>query len=662
MSRRDIYLDLSQYFSNIPVLSCREDLNNYIKEGKFLGKGVYGNVNLETVVQGKHQGITVVLKKSKYTTISDVVNEVYLLSMCNIFVLNNVSPSFPLTYRYGLCTRNVNDKYFYFLQETMARTMDKVLISGVDLLKSVVVQGVMAVAALIEYMNIAHGDLKPDNLMVKIIPRSVYKYKYHGREFVVDNATVLFALVDFGIAHYIGIHPYQRTVQPEFDKIMSGDGGHTAYVKISEYSEDILTLLKSIWSRTNDRLSNEKQYIRAWGEEIIRNPYKSGTEFINGVLSKLPFFSDANLQSTETYTIDFNLLIKGAINNQLTSIVTALDSSKVSTMIIQQYTRNVTNLESLEAAKRYIANDFPTLLSNPYFLSIESKYQPLPSIKVFSFDENNIRYGKNTDYKGLCQGLKSGSPLFIFICTQESSSGRYIFGEGSLFHHQLLCDKCTGAEYSMLVSNEVRPNYTISKIARPRNARTTVLAHKSILSNSGVPECTVITRNVLDTDKVHAENKVLRFSGISHSYKSSVLSKVSTGKLNFAVINCDLEKDGKERAQELVETLEEFNLKSLADNNFNIVVCCKMSRSILWLIPEFFKTRENKEIWGKMVMNPILGTMVPTVPQLWCRDADCDNIFYYSPSGKFIKTEQQDTPAYGQYSGILANFEVRDGL
>jgi hypothetical protein len=72
MSRRQQYIDLSQYFSSIPVLSCREDLNNFIKEGKFLGEGKYGRTNLETIVQGKYQGTTIVLKRSKYKDISDI--------------------------------------------------------------------------------------------------------------------------------------------------------------------------------------------------------------------------------------------------------------------------------------------------------------------------------------------------------------------------------------------------------------------------------------------------------------------------------------------------------------------------------------------------------------------------------------------------------------
>jgi hypothetical protein len=211
----------------------------------------------------------------------------------------------------------------------------------------------------------------------------------------------------------------------------------------------------------------------------------------------------------------------------------------------------------------------------------------------------------------------------------------------------------------MLVSNQVKPNYAIAKVANPRNARTTVLAHKSLIPNTGVPECSVVSR-----EKYHNEWKnilvdmdILRFSGVSNVYKSSILVRIFNDQRRFAVINCDLQNDNTERAKELVETLEYFNIVELDKEQFNIVVCCKINGNVLKesVDARLFKDRDNWRLWITMAEKSDLSCVARsnTNPV-----GDCPNIFYHGYQGRFVKIAQQGIMDIGDNPGLMADFTL----
>jgi hypothetical protein len=211
----------------------------------------------------------------------------------------------------------------------------------------------------------------------------------------------------------------------------------------------------------------------------------------------------------------------------------------------------------------------------------------------------------------------------------------------------------------MLVSNQVKPNYAIAKVTNPRNARTTVLVHRSLISSTGVPECSVISREKYYDDRraILVDMDILRFAGVSNVYKSSILVRIFNGPRRFAVINCDLQNDNNERAKELVETLEYFNIVELAKEQFNIVVCCKINRDVLKesVDARLFKDRDNWRLWITMAEKSELSC---TARSNTNPVADCPNIFYYGYQGRFVKIAQQGVMDIGDNPGLMADFTL----
>lgn len=339
-----IYYDLSAYFRGISFKTCREDLNAFITEGKFLGEGSYGTVNLETINDGDQAGTIVVFKKSSFSNNIDIVREIFGLSACNIMVVNKICPSFPLTYKYGLCLRSSGAHYYYFIQELFESTLEKTYINDETTLVSLLVQGVMAIAAMLDILEIVHDDIRGANVVVKPTTEKYFNYRFGDKTYTIDTGGKLFALIDFGISRNVRFAKFKQEYEPDFKGISTDY--HSALYKFNGYSSDLVALLRLIYLHVPNTASlnvlAHKARVERWAEEIIKNQLKSFEDFRKSVNTHLPGFTTLPEQSsgrlfnvTNTKTVDISM------KEELYKIVNALFEKKdVPKLILDYYVKN----------------------------------------------------------------------------------------------------------------------------------------------------------------------------------------------------------------------------------------------------------------------------------------------------------------------------------
>lgn len=369
MDRRNIYIGLSEYFSKIPFYSCYGQLHDYITNVRELGSGTYGTVTLEKILQGEYRETKVALKKSKYRTTLDLVREIYTLSACNIMVLNGICPNFPLTYKYGFCTSNMyeynREYYYYFIQELFDRTLAEYEITNFPTLRSILVQGVMAILSLLSYLNLAHWDVRSDNTMIKPTKQSIISYRVNDKTYNVNNAGILFALIDFGFSADAGFSIYPKESDADFTTLLVTV--HPSRARISGYSIDLLSLLKVVdlkISDKNNELKESKNYIRKWAESIITKPITSVTEFIKNIEQWLPPLTEKDTGiGSEIYTVyPPNSTVQKRLKKELLDIVTALeknDRDVIPETLFYLYKLGRTSEADIDDARNKLADDYP---------------------------------------------------------------------------------------------------------------------------------------------------------------------------------------------------------------------------------------------------------------------------------------------------------------
>lgn len=338
--RTQIYYDLYAYFRRAPFKTCRDTLNNLITEGKFLGKGNYGTVNLETINDGEQQGRTVVFKKSSFSKKIDIIREIYGLSACNIAIVNKICPSFPFTYKYGLCQPVSGEPYYYFIQEQFDHTLEKYRIVNEKTLTSVLTQGIMAIKTLLD-LEIVHDDIRAANIMMKKTNDKYYNYKFGDHTYTIDTDDHLLALIDFGISRNTHFAKFKQEHEPSFKDI--GEKYHSALAKLNGYSSDLISLLKTIYSHTDETVSASlmvhKYNLRIWAEEIIHNQFKSIDDFMKSVNAHLPAFMI--LKTEEPTGRGFNLnrteALQKTMKEELYAIANSLFEKDEAMKLILQY-------------------------------------------------------------------------------------------------------------------------------------------------------------------------------------------------------------------------------------------------------------------------------------------------------------------------------------
>lgn len=372
-ARREIFEKLNRVFSTIPYTACKEDFAKLIASSKFIGEGSYGKVNFERLAP-PYQTMAIVFKRSRFKTRHDIIKEIFLLSACNIMVLNGVCPNFPLTYKYGLC-RQVSGDYFYFFQEPMSRLISSEKITNNDTFKSYFVQGIMAVAAIVNNLGIVHNDLTTNNIMVKDIVKTDIIYKFQDKNYLIPNVTKLLAFIDFGIAYRIGHRVYHASVDPSFEKINVGT--HSAFLKVPDLIMDLVVFLKSLYTSTSDdtkdnELKDNKQYLKEIVDDSLLKVNKTvDIEYFNRIIGimvdnmnpAIPDPSPETMKNYEIYTIVAPDIVKNNIALQLYETATNLSYHKYSIIedLINYYTNESEDVKEINTALGQLKIDYPKI-------------------------------------------------------------------------------------------------------------------------------------------------------------------------------------------------------------------------------------------------------------------------------------------------------------
>lgn len=286
-NRVEQYRILSKIFEPISEKTCRPDLDAYLQRIRPLGSGVFGTVYEEKVIVKPYVGWSVILKQSRYEGVGRLVNEIYTAIMCNIIVINNIVPNLPLTYKYGVCVNNPDKEsggpqsYHYYIQEKFDKILRQTSDFSTPFIYSAVTQGVMTIAALQLYLNIAHGDLYQDNIMIQKGPPITYEYVLNNKRYRTQNEGSTLFFIDFGTAQYLDEKTGYRTKEKLTYDNLTNFTIQALYTDTPLYNIDLVVFLTTMMDMAKD--NSVKVWLEGWIRELVRSPIRNHEEFTRSV-------------------------------------------------------------------------------------------------------------------------------------------------------------------------------------------------------------------------------------------------------------------------------------------------------------------------------------------------------------------------------------------
>lgn len=372
-NRLEQYNILFDLFKDIPAKTCRPDLNKYLERISKLGSGNFGNVFEEKVIVKPYVGWRVILKQSKFESIEELINEIYMVVLCNIMVTGNVIPNLPLTYRYGFCVNNPEKEpksYHYYIQEKLDRTLEGIQFPSPSIY-NIITQGVMTIAALQRYMNVAHGDLmniKGDipmssNIMLLKGPSVIYRYVLNNKTYIAPNHGETLCFIDFGTAQYLDGPTNYKTKEPLTFENLTNFLIHPLLTDTPLYNIDLVTFLNVMNHTSKDE--TVKSWLRGWIRELVVSPIRSNDQFVATVEKHLyPKIPSSKTESSKvtkvlTYNLDSSdLKIKDAMLKSLPGIVRSIKSEDIGRSILKQaYGSAPLNMEKLRETINTLIDD-----------------------------------------------------------------------------------------------------------------------------------------------------------------------------------------------------------------------------------------------------------------------------------------------------------------
>jgi len=191
--------------------ACVEDLKQHLTFGAVLGEGSYGSVS-QVQLTSPPPGLPrfpMALKTTKFTNRVAVVHslrEITAMTRVGALVDLNVCPNYSLVYTAWLCKMPAQDEYeLNVLMELADNTVSGLLRHNLadltqDTIMGFLFQALVGVTLAYGTLDIAHNDLKRDNLLVTTTSVGHVEYRLLDKVYCLRNSYVLVKLTDWGLA------------------------------------------------------------------------------------------------------------------------------------------------------------------------------------------------------------------------------------------------------------------------------------------------------------------------------------------------------------------------------------------------------------------------------------------------------------------------------
>lgn len=318
--RSELYNKMEMIFRNVNPFTCEKDLQPYIKsDNKLLGEGNFGEVKEYSVIKTPGCDIRVALKNSRYQTYEELIYEVSTCTSVTQLVVTNTIPNFVMTFKYGLCSidNEKNEKgnnYFYLVQELGDMTFDDIRESlNVNQIVSLFVQILMSIVALQRYTGMAHNDLYPRNILIKLGSEENIKYILDKQEYGINTYGAIALITDFGHAWPLNKpNSFKLRESKEFTGYPLPVIHNVFLIDVSNYERDLVNIL-NIFADITPK-GDVKNYMIEWLNELAKEPIGSTDGLVKNINTKLPAIVK---NSPKTFDNVYNLTLSPSVKSNL---------------------------------------------------------------------------------------------------------------------------------------------------------------------------------------------------------------------------------------------------------------------------------------------------------------------------------------------------------